>query len=220
MGSQLVQIIVLAGVALFLVLRLRNVLGTRDGFEDTDSLKPVPSSRNTGKFDVIEGGGVDHDIADHFDPDSETGKALAAMKRTEPGFSVNEFMRGARQAYEMILMAFEKGDLDFLRQYLAPDVYESFAGVIRDRADKGLTVESQFVGVREVKLRDARFDAENSEAEITLKLVGELTSVVRDSDGQIVEGDTQTIKRQSDIWTFARLMGGKNPNWLLVGTGA
>ncbi len=219
MGSQLVQIIVLAGVALFLVLRLKNVLGTRDGYEDPVNPAPVESNKSSRKFDVIDGGGTDHDIADHIDPDSESARALAAMKRVEPGFSVNEFMRGARQAYEMILMAFEKGDLDFLEQYLAPDVYESFATVIKDRADKGLAVDATFVGVRELKLREAHFDEENREAEITLKFVGELTSVVRDADGNIVEGDPQTIKRQSDVWTFARLMGGDNPNWLLVGTG-
>ncbi len=217
MGSQVVQLIVLAGVALFLVLRLRSALGTRDGFEEKPDILPTTPSR---KFDVIDGGGIDHDIADYTDPDSETGKALAAIKRVEPGFSVNDFMRGARQAYEMILMAFENGDLDFLKQYLAPDVYESFAAVIKERADKGYTVEANFGGVSELKLREARFDEENKEAEITVKFVGELTSVVRDADGNIVEGDPHTIARQTDIWTFARLVGGDNPNWLLVGTGA
>lgn len=220
MGSQLIQIIVLAGVALFLVLRLRNVLGTRDGFEDPS--KPLPSSikGNKPKFEVIDGGGTDYDIADYVDVESDAGLALAAMKRVEPGFSVTEFSRGARQAYEMILMAFEKGDLEFLEQYLAPDVYESFASVINDRADKGLTVDANFVGVSGVKLTDANFDEENSEADITMKFVGELTSTVRDATGEIVEGSETSVKKQSDVWTFARLMGGDNPNWLLVGTGA
>lgn len=217
MGSQMVQLIVLAGVALFLVLRLRGALGTRDGFEEKPKAATPEKSR---KFDVIDGGGVDHDIADYADVDSDTGKALAAIKRAEPGFSVNDFMRGSRQAYEMILMAFENGDLEFLEQYLAPDVYESFASVIRGRADRGLTVEAQFGGVGELKLRDAQFDEENREAEITVKFVGELTSVVRDSDGNVVEGDANAVNRQTDIWTFARLVGGDNPNWLLVGTGA
>lgn len=218
MGSQMVQIIILAGVALFLVLRLRSVLGTRDGYEDTT--KPAPTSAKKRKFDVIDGGGEDRDISDHIEADSKSGKALAAMKKIEPSFSVSTFTGGARQAYEMILMAFENGDLKFLEQYLAPDVYETFATAINDRADKGLTVDATFIGVSGVKLRDAKYDVENREAEITMKFVGELTSVVRDSSGDIVEGDANTIKKQSDIWTFARLMGGDNPNWLLVGTGA
>lgn len=216
MGSQLVQIIVLAGVALFLVLRLRNVLGTREGFENTTA--PVQSTKR--KFEVIDGGGEDFDISNYIDLDSDSGKALAAMKRAEPGFSVAVFTGGARQAYEMILMAFENGDLGFLEQYLAPDVYESFSSAITTRVDSGLTVEANFIGVSGVKLSEAKFDEENREAEITMKFTGELTSVVRNAEGEIVEGDAKHIKKQSDVWTFARLMGGDNPNWLLVGTGA
>ena len=216
MGSQLVQIIVLAGVALFLVLRLRSVLGTREGYEDTTA----PTQATKRKFDVIEGGGEDFDISNYIDLNSDSGKALAAMKRIESGFSVEVFTGGARQAYEMILMAFENGDVPFLEQYLAPDVYESFSSAITARADSGLTVDANFVGVSSVKLTGAKFDEENSEAEITMKFTGELTSVVRNAEGEVVEGDENHIKKQSDTWTFARLMGGDNPNWLLVGTGA
>lgn len=216
MGSQLIQIIVLAGVALFLVLRLRSVLGTREGFEDTTA----PVKTQNRKFEVIDGGGEDFDISNYIDLDSDSGKALAAMKRVEPGFSVEEFSGGARQAYEMILMAFENGDLPFLEQYLAPDVYESFSSAITARADDGLTVDANFVGVSSVKLASAKFDVENREAEITMKFTGELTSVVRNAEGEIVEGDDKHIKKQTGVWTFARLMGGDNPNWLLVGTEA
>jgi len=216
MGSQLIQIIVLAGVALFLVLRLRSVLGTREGFEDTTA----PVQKKNRKFEVIDGGGEDFDISNYIDLDSDSGKALAAMKRVEPGFSVEVFSGGARQAYEMILMAFENGDLPFLEQYLAPDVYESFSSAITARVDGGLTVEANFVGVSSVKLTAAKFDEENREAEITMKFTGELTSVVRNAEGEIVEGDEKHIKKQSDVWTFARLMRGDNPNWLLVGTEA
>jgi predicted lipid-binding transport protein (Tim44 family) len=216
MGSQLIQIIVLAGVALFLVLRLRSVLGTREGFEDTSA--PVKTQKR--KFDVIDGGGEDFDISNYIDLNGESGKALAAMKRVESGFSVEVFSGGARQAYEMILMAFENGDLPFLEQYLAPDVYESFSSAITARVDGGLTVDANFVGVSSVKLKEAKFDVENREAEITMKFTGELTSVVRNADGEIVEGDDKHIKKQSDVWTFARLMGGDNPNWLLVRTEA
>lgn len=215
MGSQMVQLIVLAGVAVFLVLRLRNVLGTRDGYENTTT----PASPTKRKFEVIDGGGEDFDISNYVYGDSDSGKALAAMKRVESGFSVEVFTGGAKQAYEMILMAFEDGDLPFLEQFLAPDVYESFSTVIITRADKGLTVDATFIGVSNVKLIEAKFDEENSEAEITMKFRGELTSVVRNSDGEIVEGDDTTAKKHSDVWTFARLMGGDNPNWLLVRTG-
>ncbi|MGE4610320.1 MAG: Tim44/TimA family putative adaptor protein [Paracoccaceae bacterium] len=216
MGSQLIQILVLAGVAVFLVLRLRSVLGTREGFEDTTQ----PAQTTKRKFEVIDGGGEDFDISNLVDLQSPSGKALASMKRVESGFSVEVFTSGARQAYEMILMAFENGDLPFLEQYLAPDVYDSFSTAITARVDSGLTVDATFIGVSGVKLVSAKFDEENSEAEITMKFRGELTSIVRNADGEVVEGDDKTVKKHSDVWTFARLMGGDNPNWLLVGTGA
>ncbi|MEM9010125.1 MAG: Tim44/TimA family putative adaptor protein [Pseudomonadota bacterium] len=220
MGSSLFQIIILAGIALFLLLRLRGVLGTRTGFEPPRSEGTAESRRDDRPFEVIEGGGVDHDIADLTDPDSDAGQALAAMKRVEPEFSAQEFLHGARQAYEMILMAFEHGDLATLEQFLAPDVYAGFRDVVEQRADQGLQVEARFVGIREVSIRDAHYDAETQEADITVRFVGELSSVVRDREGTVVEGDLAEIKQQRDSWTFSRLMASENPNWLLVATGA
>ncbi len=220
MGSQLIQILVLAGVLLFLVLRLRDVLGTRDGFEKPMGDGPsVGEDKKERQFEVIDGGGEDRDISDHVDPDSDIGKALAAMKRVEPSFSVSEFQHGARQAYEMILMAYENGELDTLQQFLAPDVYESFSTAVFARADQGLTVDASFVGIREVKIVGAEFDEETREGDVTIRFVGELTSVVRNPEGEVVEGDPTEIKRQKDVWTFSRVMGSDNPNWLLVATG-
>lgn len=220
MGSQMIQIIILAGVALFLILRLRNVLGTREGFEKPRELSDRnASARKDRTFEVIDGGGVDHDIADAVDPESSAGRALAEMKRVDPDFSVGEFSHGARSAYEMIVMAYENGEIDTLRDFLAPEVFEPFAAAIEERNQKGYVVEAQFSGIREVKLVDAHFDKTTSEADITMRFVGELTSTVRDAEGNIVEGGPNDLKTQRDIWTFSRDMTSNNPNWLLAGTG-
>ncbi len=214
MGSSLIQLLFLAVVVVFLVIRLLSVLGTRDGFEPKLDTRP---GKNTRHLKVIDGT-EDPDIADFAEIDSPTGRALAEMKRVEHGFSVREFVAGARQAYEMIIMAFEQGDLKLLESLLAPDIYESFSRAIHAREDKGYTVDATFIGVREISLKSARFDAKENEGEITMRFVGELTSVVKDSDGNVVEGSASEIKRQTNIWTFARLMGTDNPNWLLVAT--
>ena len=220
MGSQMIQIIILAAIALFLILRLRNVLGTREGFEKPREV-PGPARTNRGErpFEVIEGGAVDPDIADFVDPEAPAGQALAAMKRVDPSFSVSEFSHGARAAYEMIVMAYENGDLEALRQYLAPEVYEPFADAIEQRRAKGYTVDASFAGIREVRLTDARFNPASNEADVTMRFVGELTSVVRDPEGRIVEGAPNEIRQQTDVWTFTREMTSDNPNWLLTGTG-
>ncbi len=221
MGSQMIQIIILAGIALFLVLRLRSVLGTRDGYEKPPGV-PAPNQpqRRERPFEVIEGGGPDPDIADFTDPEGPAGQALAAMKRVDPNFSVHEFTHGARQAYEMIVMAYENGDLDTLREFLSPEVFQPFAEAIEARNAKGLKVQADFVGIREVSLVDARFDAGANEGDISVRFLGELTSAVRDPEGRIVEGDPKEIKQQRDVWTFTRNMASDNPNWLLTGTGS
>jgi predicted lipid-binding transport protein (Tim44 family) len=219
MNGSFIELLALAGIAVFLILKLRSVLGTREGFEKPPIVQDrSPEQRGETKFEVIDGG-VDLDIADHAADGSDTAVALAAMKKAEPSFNVSEFLGGARGAYEMILMAFESGDLDDVVPFLSPDVYESFATVVTDRADKGLIVEATFIGIRELTLHDATFDPATGFGEVSVKFVGELTGVVRDSAGDIIEGDPKEVKRQKDIWTFGRTMGANDPNWQLVATG-
>ena len=219
MSSPILQLLVLAGIAVFLILKLKNVLGTREGFEKPVIARdPAPARIDRGNLKVIEGG-PDQDITDHVPADSEMAKALAAMKGIDPSFNVGDFLTGARGAYEMILMAFESGDLDKIKPFLSADVYESFASVVEARRKQGLTIEAKFVGIREMKLIDAEFDPRSKEAELTMRFVAELTSVVRDKAGEIVEGNPNEVKRQKDVWTFGRVMGTDNPNWQLVATG-
>ena len=219
MSSSLIQLLVLAGIAVFLILRLKNVLGTRDGFEKPPvTSQPQTTTRPRPEFEVIEGG-PDRDITDHVEDGSESAKALASMKMAEPGFNVGEFLSGARQAYEMIFLAFERGDMSDVRGFLDPDVADAFDEVIADRKAKGLTVKSEIVGVRDVELYRATFDRDSKFAEITVRFLAEMTTVVTDADGEVVEGDANEIRRQRDTWTFGRTMGADDPNWLLIATG-
>lgn len=218
MESPVIQLLVLAGIAVFLILRLKSVLGTREGFEKP----PVPQSEARSRrpdLEVIEGG-PDRDITDYVAEGSPQAQALAEMKRAEPSFQVQDFVQGARGAYEMIVMGFEHGDLDSIQPFLAEDVFESFVEAVAQREDKGLKIEAEFIGVRETTLADAQFDAQTGRAEITMRFVAELTSVVRDRSGNIVEGDPKAVKRQKDTWVFARDMGSDDPNWQLVATDA
>jgi predicted lipid-binding transport protein (Tim44 family) len=219
MNSPIIQLLVLAGIAIFLILRLRSVMGTREWFEKPPVPLPGegPARRARPELELVEGR-PDRDIIDHVPEDSEAARALGAMKAADPSFSVREFLGGARAAYEMILMAFERGDLASVRPFLSPEVYDAFAGVVEERNRNGYKVEATFVGISDLGLRDATFDPATREAELSVRFVGELTSVVRDSAGQVVEGSPTAIKRQKDVWTFARVMGSDDPNWILVAT--
>ena len=218
MNQPLIQLLVLAAIAVFLILRLKSVLGTRDGFEKPVARETQPKESRRRSFEVIEGG-PDHDIIDHVEDGSPAARALAEMKRVESSFGVADFLQGARGAYEMILMGFERGDLAPIKPFLSADVYEAFAGVVEERAAKGYKVEADFIGIRELAIADATFDGKSGEAEITVRFAAELTSVVRDNVGEVVEGKVGEIKRIKDVWTFARTMGANDPNWELVATG-
>ena len=219
MNSPIIQLLVLAGIAVFLILRLRGVLGTREGFEKPAVTRPEPTSRiGRPEFDVIDGG-PDLDITDHVEEGSSSAKALAAMKRVDPSFNVSEFLGGARGAYEMILMAFENGDLDSIVPFISEDVYEAFASVVDERQRQGLKVDANFIGISDMTLAAATFDEVTKEGEISVRFKAEMTSVVRDGAGNVVEGSDKEIKRMKDTWTFARKMDSDDPNWRLVATG-
>lgn len=218
MSAPLIQLLVLAGIAVFLILRLKSVLGTREGFEQPPMPKPQ-TDRVRPDLEVIEGG-PDLDITDHVDADSEDAEALAKMKRIEPSFNVSGFLQGARGAYEMIVMGYEQGELAQIQPFLSEEIYESFVDGVAAREDQGFTIEAEFIGVSEVKLINATFDEDTKEAELTIKFAAELKSAVRDRGGDIVEGSTTDIKRQKDTWAFARTMGSDDPNWFLVSTDA
>ncbi|CUX83934.1 MAG: hypothetical protein HLUCCA05_06115 [Roseibaca calidilacus] len=221
MDPAVIQLLVLAGIAVFLILRLRAVLGTRDGFEKTPVKRDAPASPTGRKpaFEVIEGG-PDTDITDYVKEGSDSAKALARMKAVDPNFGVGDFMQGARGAYEMILMAFESADMESILPFLSRDVFNSFDEVVQMREREGLVVDASFIGLREIEILEATFDEDSKEGEITLRFVGELTQVVRKTDsGEIVDGDPNTVKTQKDVWTFARDMTSDSPNWKLVATG-
>ena len=219
MSNPLIQLIVLAAIAIFLILRLKNVLGTRDGFEQPPKVEPPETARR--RFDVIDGNAEpdDSDIRDHADPGSPAAAALTRMKQIEPSFHLGDFLNGAKSAYEMILMAFERGDLSEVRPFLAPPAADAFQGVIDERKAAGQTVEAQYIGTRETALAGAEFDETSREAEISVRFTGEMIVATRDASGVVVDGDPKSARKQRDVWTFARQMGQDDPNWRLVATG-
>ena len=139
----MVQILILAAIAAFLFWRLSIVLGIRSGFEKTADIKVHDvSKKNKSQSKVEMTVDLDEDdIADYVELSSESGQSLKKIKEVEPSFSVSQFVSGAKKAYEIILMAYEKGDLDVLETHLEDDVYKDFESVVTDRANKGYIVE-------------------------------------------------------------------------------
>jgi len=220
MNNAIIQLLILAAVAVFLVFRLKNLLGTREGFEKSTENTVVKIKEKQVKSPNLEiiNGGLDHDILDHVEKDSKAAQSLSIIKAKEPKFNVGEFLSGAREAYEMILLAFKRGDISNVKTLLSEDVKEAFSKDIEKRKTKGLNTEITFGGIRALTIVDADFDQSSSEVEITIRFLSDLTTVVKNNKGNIIEGSENDIKVQKDVWTFGRTLKSKNPNWSLIAT--
>ena len=222
----MVQIIVLAAVAFFLFWRLKTVLGSRQGFENTKNdvnkvKSPTKARKKSNENDNIielEPNRIDEDIADYVEENSAQFKTLSEMKKIEDGWQVSQFVSGAKLAYEEILMAFENGDLEKIKKLSSNEVYSIFKEVIDERNKKGLTVEAVFDGVRDIRIKDVKLNKRTLNAEITMIFKCDLTYTIKDKNNKLIEGGPDKIKKQKDIWTFSRKMKSEIPNWFLVKT--
>ena len=225
-------------LAVVIFIRLRNVLGRRTGNErppydpytTPDAKRAGAPEANEpvvalprGRSARVEASGpsmedIEARLERHAPKDSPLGQSLTALMRADPGFDPGQFLDGAKAAYEMIVMAFAEGDEAMLRQLLGDDVYEGFERAIRERETRGEKVESSLVAIDKADIIEA--EVKNRTAYVTAKFVSELISVTRDADGEVVEGDPKKVREVTDIWTFAREVASKNPNWKLVATEA
>lgn len=143
---------------------------------------------------------------------------LVEIGRTDNSFDPEEFMKGARAAYEMIVMAFAEGNRQLLKDLLSPEVFEGFAHAISDREGRREIVEQSFVGISSAEIVEA--DQRAGLSQITVKFVSELISATRSAAGEVISGDPKRIKEVTDVWTFARESRSPDPNWRLVATQA
>ena len=150
--------------------------------------------------------------------DQGLADGLLSIFRADSSFDPDGFVKGARQAYEMIVTAFAEGNRKALRNLLSKEVFDGFAGAISDREARGEIVDQSFVGINKADLLEA--ELKNGTAQVTVKFVSELISATRDRAGTVIAGDTKKIKEVVDIWTFAREVASRDPNWRLIATQA
>ncbi len=216
----MLQIFILAAVALFLFWRLRAVLGSRDGFEKT--IKEIKESsdvvNNPRVIDEAKNDSPDDDIFDYVEENSKNAQVFKRMKEFDSEFSVNKFVSGAKMAYEIILMAFERGDTEKLKTLLEKKVLTSFKSVIDKRKKDGFIVDAKFIGMRDIRIIDASFSQKTKIADVTLSFKSEITTVVKDSKGSVIEGHPDEIKKQKDTWVFTKNLSDKSPIWFLKST--
>lgn len=215
-GFQFLDILLLGAIAGFIALRLRSVLGQRTGHEQRR--RPPFAGKDGPEAEAPDSDNVvslpprrDADAA----PEDEK---IARLRRVDPHFDAAEFVEGAKAAYEMIVTAFAAGEKDALRPLLSREVYADFAAAIDDRASRGETMETTLVGLRAAEITETQVNGRI--AEVTMKFESELISVTRDAQGHVIGGHANAVDQVTDIWTFARDTGSRDPNWTLISTSA
>ena len=221
---QFFDIIILAMIAGFLILRLRRVLGRRDGheggyhdrFREREGAEPdAAGDDNIVQLPDRSEGPADAAPLD-IDPDDPTAAGLTQIRVADPSFGPDEFAEGARTAFEMILNAFASGDRKMLKGLLSPDVYKNFDEAITERERAGEVLEDTLVGIRSAKIIEATMDGHH--AVVTIKFVSEQISALRDAEGNIIDGNPNEVIDVTDFWTFSRDTRSTDPNWTLIGT--
>jgi predicted lipid-binding transport protein (Tim44 family) len=227
--------IIFLALAIFIFLRLRSVLGQRTGRErrpyDPYSARDTVRGATNDNVVALPGRAAAEtaqkpaeaaEPAERWKGIAEPGSAVAngldAVAREDTSFDAKHFVTGARAAYEMIVLAYAQGDRRTLKNLLSREVCEGFEAAIRERESKGETVETRFVAIDRSDITAA--ELRGRMAQITLRFVSQLISVTRDRSQNVIDGNPEKVTDVTDVWTFARDLSSRDPNWKLVATEA
>ena len=189
------DIILLAMLAGFVILRLRNVLGRKTGHQTKRTNKYFPKG-----LEVLK--------------DIENNEAIKAGRVDEN--TKKQFSKGAEIAYEQIITSFAKGDKNSLKPLLEKEMFNRFSKVIDERKSKQLKSETTLIGFKSIKILE--FKKIENIYKVTVNFVSEIITCVKDKNNQIIEGNPDTIKTVNDVWRFAKNMWSQDPTWYLVDT--
>ncbi|MCK6449976.1 MAG: Tim44/TimA family putative adaptor protein [Alphaproteobacteria bacterium] len=215
---QFIDIVFFAMVALFLVLRLRSVLGKRTGSErrrpDPYSAPPAPSTASRAEPDNVI---ALPDRAGAEQAPGTAGSGIAQIRAADPRFNEQQFLAGARAAFEMIIGAFAAGDRSTLQPLLSDEVFDNFSREIDAREQAHEKLDNTIVRMRSSDVAEARM--EGRDAVVTVKFVSEQINILRDEKGDMLPGQSTAPAEVIDLWTFRRNTRSSDPTWTLVATG-
>ncbi|MEO1641940.1 MAG: Tim44/TimA family putative adaptor protein [Pseudomonadota bacterium] len=190
----MIEVLLLAGIALFIGWRLYTTLGTDDGppeGRERVSATQRPEKQPTGSDNIVP-------LKPNFTGPAADG--LEAIYEADNDFDPRTFVQGARGAYEIIVGAFAQGDRDALKPMLDTDVYEAWDAAITEREQTNAS-SFELLRIRSADIREASLDEKNV-ARVVVEFQAEL-------------GDGKTTTRSDELWTFMRSVDSSDPNWIL-----
>ena len=195
---QALELVIFAALAAVVLFQLYAVLGRRVGRQPEDAAE-VEARRPAAELPKPR-------PEEAAPPEALTG--LAAVKARDPSFDIAAFVQGARSAYEMIVLAFAKGDRDTLKGLLTPAVFRTFEGVISQRDEEGRTETVEFLQAPRADVEDVALDGDT--ARVKVRFLAEFRSRTKGPEGEAVDD-----RRTAEIWTFERDVTSRDPNWAL-----
>ena len=230
--------LIFLGLAVFVIWRLRSVLGQKTGHEqppfdplsrrdpparpggpaaDSDNVVRLPGTNGPDRAATMTVPAADRwkGIAE---PGSRIAQGLDEIVRAEPQFDGRVFLDGSKGAYEMIVIAFAHGDRKTLKDLLSRDVYDGFERAIVERERRGEKVETTFVSIDRADI--VGVEVRGGSAQVTVRFHSKLITATRDASGAVIDGSPEAVVDVTDVWTFARTLGSRDPNWHLVATEA
>ena len=225
--------IIFLALAVFIFLRLRSVLGQRTGrerppYDPYAAREPVrPAAEKVVALpnrtpDTVQTPAAPAEPVERWKGIAEAGSPIAAgldaIAAAAPDFDAQHFLTGARAAYEMIVNAYAEGDRRTLKNLLSREVFDGFEAAIIGREKRGETVESRFVSIDNAEITAA--EVRGRSGHVTVRFQSKLISVTRDKDGNVIDGNAEKVTDVTDVWTFARDVSSRDPNWKLVATEA
>jgi predicted lipid-binding transport protein (Tim44 family) len=219
------DIVILALIAGFILLRLRGVLGQKTGNDNPQFFKRDIAEKEAADDKIVHIGDKAHklkgiDMLDSYlsqlqnnDPISKT---LADVKKLDPQFSATAFMDGAKMAYEMVFDAFAKGDKATLEMLLEKNLYQTFLAEIDARVGQDLVTETTLLRAKAKDITSATLTG--NIVRLSVKFESEQVSIVKNKQGEVVEGDASESHLMDDEWLFERDVTSKNPNWKIIET--
>ena len=211
MPSDLFELVILAAVTGFLIYKLYTTLGQKVGFEPSAEAKT--SALPMASEPVTDATPVADETSFLSQP---LQSVIREIQQSDPGFDLKSFLKGATQAFEIIIDSFAKNDLKTLKNLLASDVFNEFKASIEDREKQGEILETTLVKFESVELTDGKLDDQKSWLTVTFQT--EQIHVSRNKTGQIIDGHPQQIEQLIDTWVFERPLSTHNPNWILIKT--
>ena len=211
--------IIFALVAVFVVWKMRTILGTRN----ESNMNSTSRTQNNALGSNVELGGASADVTPlelRWTPfatfGTEMWQRLDEISKIDPSFEPREFVEGAKIAYEVILKAFSIGDITALKPLLGKEVFDSFSAAITDRRNKGARLETTLVSIDRSEIQEIKISGTN--AHIAVRFASKVITITIDEHGSVLEGAADKVAEVIDVWTFQRDMSSSNPNWRLVST--